>query len=97
MGSTVAAVLPVDPAVAAALADARNRAARVRLVNGVLHPRTRPNPLAQGVARMKAEARASGLTDADIDAELAAFDAARRPSPAADRSSSTPGRQSARP
>jgi hypothetical protein len=34
--------------------------------------------LSRAIAEMKAEARAAGLTDADIDAELAAFNAKRR-------------------
>ncbi len=34
--------------------------------------------LAQAIAAAKAEARAAGLTDADIDAELAAWKAERR-------------------
>ncbi|HEX3883738.1 MAG TPA: hypothetical protein VHW66_13840 [Stellaceae bacterium] len=35
-------------------------------------------PLARAIAELKAEARAAGLTDAEIDAELAAFKAERR-------------------
>jgi hypothetical protein len=36
------------------------------------------DPLAALIAEMKAEARTAGLTDADIDAELAAYNAERR-------------------
>ena len=44
----------------------------------MLRPRSGPSPLAAAIAKLKAEARAAGLTDADIDAELAAYDAERR-------------------
>jgi hypothetical protein len=39
---------------------------------------------AQAIAEMKAEARAAGLTDADIDAELAVYNAERRDGDAVD-------------
>ncbi|HJU20253.1 MAG TPA: hypothetical protein VJ770_27690 [Stellaceae bacterium] len=78
MGKTVNVTIPVEPAAAAALADARNREAIGRLVSRVLRPRSGPNPLAQAIAEMKADARAAGLTDAEIDAELAAYNAERR-------------------
>jgi len=48
-----------------------------RLVSRVLRPRSGPSPLAEAIAEMKAAARAAGLTDADIDAELAAYNAER--------------------
>jgi hypothetical protein len=38
----------------------------------VLRPGTGPSPLARAISAMKAEARAAGLTDAEINAELAA-------------------------
>jgi hypothetical protein len=75
---SVDVTIPVEPEVAAALGDARNRQAVGRLVSRVLRPRAGPSPLAQAIAEMKAEARAAGLTDADIDAELAAYNAERR-------------------
>ncbi len=78
MDDTVDVTIPVDPAAAATLADARNREAVGRLVSRVLHPRPGPSPLAQAIAELKAAARAAGLTDADIDAELAAYNAERR-------------------
>jgi hypothetical protein len=49
-----------------------------RLVSRVLRPRAGPSPLAQAIAELKAEARTAGLTDADIDAELAAYNAEHR-------------------
>jgi hypothetical protein len=78
MDNTVDVIIPVEPEVAAALADARNREAIGRLVSRVLRPRSGPSPLAQAIAEMKVDARAAGLTDADIDAELAVYNAERR-------------------
>ena len=49
-----------------------------RLVSRVLCPNGGPSELARAIADAKAEARAAGLTDADIDAELDAYNAKRR-------------------
>lgn len=78
MGKTVDVTIPVEPEVAAALADVRNRKAVGRLVSRVLRPRSGPSPLARAIAELKAEARSAGLSDAEIDAELAAYNAERR-------------------
>jgi hypothetical protein len=78
MEKTVDVMIPVEPEAAAALADARNRAAVGRLVSRVLRPGSGPTPLAQAIAEMKAAVRSSGLSDAEIDAELAAYNAERR-------------------
>jgi len=78
MDKTIDVTIPVEPEAAAALADSRNREAVGRLVSRVLCPHAGPTPLARAIAAMKAEARATGLTDADIDAELAAYNAERR-------------------
>jgi hypothetical protein len=78
MDNTVDVTIPVDPEAAATLADARNREAAGRLVSRVLRARSGPSPLAQAIAELKAAARTAGLTDADIDAELAAYNAERR-------------------
>jgi hypothetical protein len=77
VGENIEVTIPVDATVAAALADARNRAAVGRLVSRVLRPHAGPSPLAQAIAAIKEDARAAGLTDADIDAELAAYNAER--------------------
>ena len=77
MDRTVDVTIPVEPEAATALADARNREAVGRLVSRVLRPRSGPSPLAEAITEMKAAARAAGLTDADIDAELAAYNAER--------------------
>ena len=81
MDNTIDVTIPVEPEVAAVLADPRNREAVGRLVSRVLRPRSAHSPLAQTIADMKADARAAGLTDADIEAELAAYNAERRVRP----------------
>jgi len=78
MSKTVDVIIPVDPQAAAALDNARNREAIGRLVSRVLRPGSGPTPMARAIAAMKAEARAASLTDDDIDAELAAYNAERR-------------------
>jgi hypothetical protein len=78
MDNTIDVTIPVEPAAAATLADARNRAAIGRLVSRVLRPRSGPSPLAQAIAGRQRDTRAAGLTDAEIDAELAAYNAQRR-------------------
>ena len=78
MDSTVDVTIPVAPEAAAALSDARNRAAVGRLISRVLRPHSGPSALARAIADLKAEAHAAELTDADIDAELAAYNAERR-------------------
>jgi hypothetical protein len=84
MDRTVDVVIPIEAEAAATLADARNRAAVGRLVSRVLRPRSGPSALARAIAELKAEARLAGLTDAEIDAELAAYDSERRDSSAID-------------
>jgi hypothetical protein len=59
-------------------ADPRNREAVGRLISRVLRPRSGPSALARAIAELKLEARAAGLTDAEIDGELAAYNAERR-------------------
>lgn len=78
MDKTVDVVIPVEPEAAAALADSRNREAVGRLISRVLRPASGPTPLAQAIADMKGEARSAGLTDAEVDAELVAYNAERR-------------------
>ncbi len=78
MPKTVGLALNVNPKAAAALANVRNRAAVSRLVSRILHPQAGPSELAQAIAEMRQSARDGGLTDADIDSELAAYNAERR-------------------
>lgn len=77
MDKTIDVMIPVEPEAAAVLADARNREAVGRLISRVLKPSVGLTPLAQAIADMKAEARSAGLTDEEIDAELAAHKAER--------------------
>ncbi|RAI54535.1 hypothetical protein [Roseicella frigidaeris] len=83
MPDTVPVTIEVEPGVAVALGDPRTRAAMGRLVSRVLNPRPGPSELAQAIAEAKAEARAAGLTDADITTELEAYNAERRDGPRA--------------
>lgn len=78
MDRMVDVTIPVEPEAAAALVDARNREAVGRLVSRVLRGRAGPSPLAQAIAELKAEARAAGLSDADVDAELRTYNEERR-------------------
>jgi hypothetical protein len=78
MDNTIDVTIPVEPEAAAALADTRNREAVGRLISRVFSSRSGPSPLAQAIAALKAEVRQAGLTDAEIDAELAAYNAERR-------------------
>jgi hypothetical protein len=78
VAETVEVKIPVDPEAAATLADQRNRDAVGRLISLVLRPHSEPSALAHAIAELKAEARAAGLTDDDIDAELVAYNAEQR-------------------
>jgi hypothetical protein len=78
MDNTIDVTIPVEPEAAAALADTRNREAVGRLISRVFSSRSGPSPLAQAIAALKAEVRQAGLTDAEIDAELAAYNAEHR-------------------
>jgi hypothetical protein len=78
MSDTFEVKIRVEREAAAALRDARSRDAVGRLVSRVLRPHTGPSALARAIAELKAEARTAGLTDNDIDAELAAYNAERR-------------------
>jgi len=89
MDKTVDVAIPVEADVPAALADTRNRDAVDRLVSRALRAKSGPSPLAQAIAELKTEVRKAGLSDADIDAELAAYNVGRRDGI---RSSSTPRR-----
>jgi hypothetical protein len=78
MNDVVTIEIPVSPEAAAALADADRRVALGRYVSRMLHGAKARDLLAEAIAEAKADARAAGLTDADIDAELAAYNAERR-------------------
>jgi hypothetical protein len=78
MDNMIDVTIPVEPDAAAALADTRNREAAGRLISRVFSSRTGPSPLGEAIAALKAEVRRAGLTDAEIDAELEAYNAERR-------------------
>lgn len=78
MTATVDVTIPVEPEAAEALADARNRDAVGRLVSRVLRPHAGPSALGQAITELKREVRAAGLTDDEIDAELATYNAEHR-------------------
>ncbi len=84
MGNLVNVSIAVEPEAAKALADHRNRDAMGRLVSRILSPQAGPSALSRAIAAAKSEARAAGLTDTDIDAELAAYNAERRAAPTAE-------------
>jgi hypothetical protein len=69
--------IPVEEATAAALSNARRREAVGRLVDRLVRPGA-DDPLIALFERTAAEARDAELTEADIEAELAAYNAERR-------------------
>ena len=69
--------IPVDPATAAALSDARRREAVGRLIDRLVRPGD-DDPLTTLFQRTAAEAATGGLTEEDIAAELDAYNAERR-------------------
>ncbi|TCZ63222.1 hypothetical protein [Roseicella aquatilis] len=68
--------IPVEAATAAALTDARRLEAVGRLVDRLVRPGA-DDPLIALLERTAAEAQAAGLTEAEIEAELAAYNADR--------------------
>lgn len=69
--------IPVEAATAAALADERRRDAVGRLVDRLVRPGA-DDPLIALFERTAADAQNAGLTEAEIEAELAAYNAERR-------------------
>ncbi len=69
--------LELEEETAALLSDDVRRRAVARLVERFLRP-VGGDPVLALLEKMAARAQASGLTDADIDAELAAYNAERR-------------------
>ncbi len=77
MSVFVQAPIPVTAETAEALTDSRRALAVGRLVDRMVRPMAGDDPLADVLRRTRDAARNNGLTDADIDAELAAFQAER--------------------
>lgn len=78
MDEIVQVTIPVDAESAEVLADPRNREAAGRLVSRALRRHLGPSPLAQALNEIQDSARAAGLTEAEVDAELEAYNAERR-------------------
>jgi hypothetical protein len=79
MADSVMVEIPVTPEAAEALGDPERRERIGRLVSGILRPQSPiDDPLAGIFASIERAARADGLTDAEIEAELAAYNAERR-------------------
>lgn len=74
---TVMVQIPVDEATTAALADPRKLAAVSELVMAVVQPTAEDDPLDRLLRTINRDAAEAGLTEADIDAELAAWKAER--------------------
>jgi hypothetical protein len=68
--------IPVETATAAALSDARRLQAVGRLIDRLVRPGA-DDPLTALLERTSAEARESGLTDDEINAELTSYNAER--------------------
>ena len=73
MDTTVDVTIPVDAEAARALANPARREAAGRYLSSLLKGERVHEVLAEAIADAKREARASGLTDEEIDAELEAW------------------------
>jgi hypothetical protein len=73
MDDKVDVTIPVEPEVAQVLANPVRREAAGRVLSKLVKGEQMREVLAEAIADAKREARANGLTDADIDAELAAW------------------------
>lgn len=78
MSATVQVSIPVDPAAAQALKDPARREAAGRYLSSLLTSGRARDVLAEAIAEAKQEARASGLTDEDIEAELSTWRTERK-------------------
>jgi hypothetical protein len=78
MTDTVTVEIQVEPEAAKVLQDYEQRRLVGQLVSRMLRPAANNDPLSAVIARIKGKAHAAGLTDAAVDAELAAAKAARR-------------------
>jgi hypothetical protein len=71
-------MIPVDPEAAKALESPARREAVGRYLNSLLKGGRARDVLAEAIVDAKREARAHGLTDDEIDAELDEWQAERR-------------------
>lgn len=70
--------VPVEAETAKALTDPRRLAAVGRLIDRMVRPTSADDPLAAVLEASARAAQQAGLTDQDIEAELAAYNAERR-------------------
>ena len=78
MNGMVDVTIPVDPGVAKVLGTPLRREAAGRVLSDLLSGRHVGDLLAEVIADLKRDAQAHGLTDADVDAELAAWRSERQ-------------------
>ena len=78
MAETIDVSIPVEPEVARALGSQARREAAGRVLGELLKGGGVRDVLAEAIAAAKHEAHGRGLTDAEIDAELAAWRAERQ-------------------
>ncbi|MBM3567529.1 MAG: hypothetical protein FJX46_02095 [Alphaproteobacteria bacterium] len=79
MADPVMVAIPVSPEAAAALSDQERRRRVGRLVSRLVRPGAdETDPLVAMLAEVKRRARAGGLTDRDVEAEIAAYNAEGR-------------------
>ncbi len=70
--------IPEQPETARAVGDIRRRRAVSRLIDRMVRPTRQDDPLATILETTARQARRLGLTDVEISAELAAYNAERR-------------------
>ena len=78
MGTTIDVTIPVDSDAARALENPPRRAAAGRYLSGLIKGGRARDLIEEAIAEAKREARAKGLTDAEIDAELRAWRSEQR-------------------
>jgi hypothetical protein len=78
MNELVKVEIPVEPETARALADPHRAEAVGRLVDRMVRPRAAADLLRDVLEATRQSARDAGMTDEDIEAELAAHRAERR-------------------
>lgn len=78
MPNTVEVAIPLDQEAAQALKNPARREAAGRYLSSLLTGGRARDILAEAIAEAKQEARAQGLTDQQVDAELEAWRAERR-------------------